>query len=744
MLSEKGSLQETPTIKILLTLFEQGLTGILSLKRESIQKILYFTKGNLIWAISNSRNDELDNILVSQDLVAPKNIERVKQMADSPESLGKMLVEKGLITLEDLIRVSRDQLKGIVASVLNWPEGKFQFVRESPPERLLNLELNVTDFIRDFILKGADIGFIRQQVGSVEAEFVKNPDNQKIKRYNFSEQQLQLLDCFDGATSLETVLAKYPEENRESVLKIVYYFLMADILLDEGLEFLDSPALRVKESSESLEVESTGYENDEAAAPEPAQEEPESYGIEREIEVQNTSEKDDFLDSVLDDIAGEEAGQEVYEVESGRLDEKEDDLQIGYEAEEKVKLEELGESREADDMAGEIETGRAEAVEILPGMEQRPPEPAASEVNEDFPAAQEGGEAYEVERNEVSGQEDIKKLPTQPAAPPYQAASPDQAEPLISETPPDVEPVKEIAADGAVKGLDDFELPGEEAAPKFVPDKKEFAPDMEPLKVEEDFIRDREPAPFRKSPVVDNKKKSKLVYLIFLAIAAILIISGAIFLYLNSSKSEVDEDLIPPVNVAEKKPNVQKDGKRTEIPMQKQGKPGQQTQKPGDKPVQATKDQGSKAVSPVQPPGKVHERFGIKSAELKKKLAEKAMVDYFKIKLGDPQAQKYFKQAKFIEAGNTWKKELLKAGMKFTILLEMDCMKESVINALLKIPEKKDFYILNRKLGNRNCFLVMWGKFYTKQEASDALKMIPEYFWGQQHPPKVVPLSRYL
>ena len=541
MLSEKGSLKETPTIKILLTLCEQELTGVLSIKRESIQKILYFKKGSLVWAISNSRNDELDNILVSQDLVSLKNIERVQQMTDSPESLGKMLVEKGLITLEDLIRVSRDQLKGIVGSVLNWPEGTFKIVKENPPERLLNLELNVTGFIREFILKGVDIGFIRRQVGSVESEFVKNPDNQKIERYNFTEQQLQLLDFFDGATSLETILSKYPEENKESVLKIVYYFLMADILLDESLEFSDSPALREKESDESLEVESTEYKSEEEAAAEPSQEEPESYGIEREIEVQKAPERDDFLDSVLDDAVGGEAGRDVYEVESGRMDDKEDDLQVGYEAEEKGGLEQPGGAREAFDMSDEIETGRAEAVEIPPGMEQ-PPEPGAEAG---------GAEPPVVESNEAPGQEDVMKLPTQPAAPPYKPAGPEQAEESISEEPPGVEPVKEIAADGGVKGLDDFELPGEEAVPKFIPDKKDFSQSMEPLKVEEDFIRDREPATFRKSPVIDNKKKSSQVRLIFLSIAAILIISGAIFLYLKSSDGEVDDDLIPPVNVAE-------------------------------------------------------------------------------------------------------------------------------------------------------------------------------------------------
>jgi hypothetical protein len=743
MLNEKGSLAETPTIKILLTIFEQGLTGVLSVKRESIQKILYFKKGRLIWAISNSINDELDSLIISRGLVATKNIERVKQMVDSPDSLGKVLVEKGLISLEELIEASREQLKGIVSSILKWPEGKFRFASEEPPERMLNLELNITDFIRDFILKGLDIGFIRQQVGSVEAKFVKNTDNQKIKRYNFSEQQLELLDCFDGATSLENILSRYPQEHRETVLKIIYYFLMAEILLDERLEFSDSPALREKEPTGSLEVESTEYKNKKTAEPVEAGEQEKTYGIEREIEVQKPTEIEDILDAAIDTGAGEAAGQEPFVVETGRaeeVEEVEDNLRVDYEAEEKINLDgSEGQQQTAYELGGEIETGRAEEVATAVRTEHNSEE-GGDILKQEYATAQEGSEAYVVESNEVIEPESRVEPPTEPAGP----------RPGVSFS----EPIEAKTLDGAEPGLKDFELPDEKApgkafkkdALKFGAVDRKFSDEMEPIKVGEDFIEDREPAPFRK-PVVVDKKKSKLVYLILLSVVAIFVISGSIFLYLNSSKEEVGEDVIPPVNVAEQKAKVKEDGKRTEIVMEKQDKTGKQTANPEDiatKEPMAQDSQAAKEIPAKQPPGKIHERFDITSDELKKKLMDKNTAVYFRVKLGDPQAVKYFKEGKFMEAGSAWEKELKKAGIKFAILLEMDCMKESVINAYLKIIEKDDFYILNRKLGNRNCFLVLWGKFYTKQEGGDALKMIPEYFRNQQHPPEVISLSRYL
>jgi hypothetical protein len=47
-------------------------------------------------------------------------------------------------------------------------------------------------------------------------------------------------------------------------------------------------------------------------------------------------------------------------------------------------------------------------------------------------------------------------------------------------------------------------------------------------------------------------------------------------------------------------------------------------------------------------------------------------------------------------------------------------------------------------MGDRFCFLVFWGKFYTPEKASEALKNIPSYFWNQSNPPQVMDLEKYL
>jgi hypothetical protein len=87
---------------------------------------------------------------------------------------------------------------------------------------------------------------------------------------------------------------------------------------------------------------------------------------------------------------------------------------------------------------------------------------------------------------------------------------------------------------------------------------------------------------------------------------------------------------------------------------------------------------------------------------------------------------------------------MLSAKTTPSILLEMDCMKQSVQLAYQQIIDKDNFFILSRVKDGRSCWLVLWGKFRTQNEATQSLKLIPEYFFKQSAPPAVIELEPYL
>jgi hypothetical protein len=107
-------------------------------------------------------------------------------------------------------------------------------------------------------------------------------------------------------------------------------------------------------------------------------------------------------------------------------------------------------------------------------------------------------------------------------------------------------------------------------------------------------------------------------------------------------------------------------------------------------------------------------------------------------------ARQVFASGKFSAAGDLWGREMVAEKIAFSILLEMDCLEESVNNAYQQITDKENFFILNRVKDGRSCWLVFWGKFRTQNEAQQNLELIPEYFFKQSDPPRIIDLAQYL
>lgn len=610
MLSEKGSLQETPVLKLLLTVFEQGLTGILYLKKDDVLKVLYFSRGKLIWAISNSEEDKLENILLEKKRVDPDTLQRVKRESHISESIGKLLVEKGLLTLEELIESSRDQLKRIIFDVLKWKAGGFQFIKDAPPERLLSLDLNVTDFIIDFILEQMDIGEIWKAIGSLQIELIKNPDQEKLDKYNLSASQRQLLEGFDGENSLEAILSRHSGGHRESLLKIVYFFLIAELLIKKEFELADLSAFEDNGGGSVIGDDFNIGRADTIMEPAPP-----------------TRESQPEPDPSLDSIARRQTGPYTFDEDSA--------------------------------------------------IKKETPGPGSGGNDDPFSAL--AAEAR-VSASAGTGEFHMKDE--------------------INQTP-------DLSQFGGMPEEDDFdEIPPVKAPP-------------------------------------EEKKRMKPFNLTMLLIFLILVIGGVILLLLPWL-----EDDSPMENIVKKPtgaPDIVtiKSGTDTDTGTSAQTQPGdgsitpveeKDTKTDQDKPEQKSETQ-TEQKKPEQKPEQEPQQ---------KPAQQKPVVKKPPPPTPGKAAFSYFKEGNYITAADVWRREIKNAGYKYGVLLELDCKKESVRHAYGMIKVKKEFFILIRKRKNQNCFLVMWGKFFSQKEAKESIHLVPKYFWSQGEPPEVVPLDRYL
>jgi len=236
MLNEKGLLNEIPVVKLLLIIFEEKLTGIIYIKRSDIVKALYFRNGELVWASSNSELDKIENILISKGLVKSIIIEELKEENKLVKPIGKLLLERGIITLGEFIKFTKEQLENIIISVLKWREGEYRYVKEPLPDNQFNLDFSIMSFVFKFIVNDLDEGVITKEVGSFHTKLFRTFDEKKLEKYSLTDKQKEILVIFNDQINLENFLSKYPKAQKGSLLKIVYFFLMAGILTKDEFE----------------------------------------------------------------------------------------------------------------------------------------------------------------------------------------------------------------------------------------------------------------------------------------------------------------------------------------------------------------------------------------------------------------------------------------------------------------------------------------------------------------------------
>ncbi len=789
MFSEKGSLKDISVIKLLLTFFEQALSGVLYFNNKEVQKVLYLSRGKLIWAMSDSDEDKLENILISRKLVDPGILNTFKSEVQVSESIGKLLVERGLITLEELIESSKAQLKKIILDILKWKEGHYQLIQNAPPEKLLlNLDLSITNFIIGYILEEVDISDIINEIGSIQIEFIKNPNEQKIARYNLSSKQMEFLNSFTGEHNLESILSRYSDAHHQSLLKIIYFFLMAGLLIKKEVGLPDSPVVDEEPKSDLIkkDISDTDLEfsRPDALASDFESEEPTTLGIDTDIEADSV--KHDISDSDLEfarpdafdsDFESEEptiVGIDTnIDVDSVKHDISDSDLEFARPefakpdalasdfASEEPATSGIDTDIEVDSVKPDISESDLELVErdiSDTGFESVKPDISESDLDSveqdisvgDFESVEQdiSESDFDSVEPEISESDvelvrrDISDTDVDSVEPYISGADVDSIEADVSDTDVDSVKVKRDTSDTDFDTVQRDISGTSFASYKFTDSDTErklmdlFGSEAKAAKLKEKAIsiESTPPPPPSPSPstfpILEEKEKEKhregkkIKMLSLILVILILVIGGIILLLLPVLKEgtpgvgvmkTTKKGEVKTVDVDEPKLVVQKEKSQEEKSVEKKtGKPEEiKIEKVGEK--------------------KVAE----KKVEIKKKEDQSKLIPG-----KSPMA--YFREGNLITAGNIWKQELRKSGMKFTILLEMDCLIESVMHAYERIEAKENFFILNRKVGARACFLVMYGKYYTQQAAEEGIKQIPQYFWQQQSPPRVVELSRYL
>jgi hypothetical protein len=229
----RGSLAETHLPQVLRRIFLEGLKGTLTLVRGDETRHLFFEKGELRTATSSREGQRIGAFLKRRGWITDQDLSWALETVarQGRARLGKILVEKGLVSRAVLDAEMRRLVEEIVFSTFEWDTGEYRFQSSTgvlDPD--VALTLSTAAVIVEGIRRLPESEIFRERLGDSRGVPVLASD--PMSRYQYlplTPQEAYLLSRIDGVLDVESLL-KIGGGSRGGTAKTLYALLSCGIV----------------------------------------------------------------------------------------------------------------------------------------------------------------------------------------------------------------------------------------------------------------------------------------------------------------------------------------------------------------------------------------------------------------------------------------------------------------------------------------------------------------------------------
>ena len=126
-MSLKGNLKTSFIADILLLLCNEQKNGVLRVTSGKNEVKVFFEEGDIVYARESLKDDRLGYLLKSEGIISAEQLKKCLEVAkEKMQALGKILVDKGYVSLERLKEFNRKQVEEIACDLFCWEEGDFE------------------------------------------------------------------------------------------------------------------------------------------------------------------------------------------------------------------------------------------------------------------------------------------------------------------------------------------------------------------------------------------------------------------------------------------------------------------------------------------------------------------------------------------------------------------------------------------------------------------------------------------
>jgi CheY-like chemotaxis protein len=208
--------------------YQSQETGELGIQRGKVKKVVYFEKGQPVFALSNLVTDRFGQFLLRVGKINDAQLKQAASVAaTSKERTGEVLVEMGLLRETERLYYVGQQVKSIIYSLFGWEDGVYELAfKRSARNESIKLDIHPANLIMRGIKKLYKPERLRRLISPEDRVLPSLQPAYHLSDIELEKWEAELLPKSDGTRTVAELvaIAQKPEH-------LVYGFIYGLIAL---------------------------------------------------------------------------------------------------------------------------------------------------------------------------------------------------------------------------------------------------------------------------------------------------------------------------------------------------------------------------------------------------------------------------------------------------------------------------------------------------------------------------------
>jgi hypothetical protein len=243
----QGDFEGLTLASILQLLCNDQKTGVLTVSCDEEESRVFFEQGTIIYATASLREARLGFLMRNDGIISAQQLQKCLALAKEKKMhLGKIMVEKGYISLDTLKKYNTKQVEAILYNLLFWKEGRFEY-----KDAKLNLkgmivtQLNPMKLILEASRRIDELSVLKEFIPSDNLVFQMSGKVKSKEEIKLNANEWRILSLVDGTRTVRQIITQSTYDEF-AVYKIFFSMISSGLI----------------EQKEEVQLDDQGGEND--------------------------------------------------------------------------------------------------------------------------------------------------------------------------------------------------------------------------------------------------------------------------------------------------------------------------------------------------------------------------------------------------------------------------------------------------------------------------------------------------